>query len=215
VALLAATLYCATRQPKMLPVALGLLIAVKQYMLLVVPLTILLAPPGGRTLLGLQLPQWGAWLRLLLVACLVALAVTLPLALWNFERFLFSAYEVQGQAPFRWDGLSYLVHRAWGRGHPTPVEMLAFPAVAVCLATLVCLWRAPRTPAGFAGSVGLVHLALFAFNKQAFTNYYYFVIGAFCCAAALAAPPRRVRAVGSDEYETDDPFEVPEGYAAE
>ena len=73
----------------------------------------------------------------------------------------------------------------------------------------------PRTPAGFAGSVGLVHLALFAFSKQAFANYYYFVIGAFCCAAALAAPPRRVRAVGTDEIETDDPFEVPEGYAAE
>jgi hypothetical protein len=215
VALLAATLYCATRQPKMLPVALGLLIAVKQYMLLVVPLTILLAPPGPSTLLGLQLPRWRTWLRLVLVACAVALAVTLPMVLWNSERFFFSVYEVQAKAPFRWDGLSYLVHRAWGRGEPSHLATIAWPACAVGLAMVLCLWRAPRTPAGFAGSVGLVHLALFTFSKQAFANYYYFVIGAFCCAAALAAPPRRVRALGTEESDMDEPFEVPEGYAAE
>jgi hypothetical protein len=215
VALLAATLYCATRQPKMLPVALGLLVAVKQYMLLALPLTILLVPPGAGSLLRFQLPRWGAWLRLLLIACVVAVAVTLPMVLWNPQRFFFSAYEVQGKAPFRWDGLSYLVHHAWGRGEPSHLATIVWPACAVGVAMVLCLWRAPRTAAGFAGSVGLVHLAFFTFSKQAFANYYYFVIGAFCCAAALAAPPRRIRAVGTDESDLDEAFEVPEGYAAE
>ena len=49
----------------------------------------------------------------------------------------------------------------------------------------------PRTPAGFAGGVALVYFAFFAFNKQAFENYYFFVIGALCCAVALTPEPRR------------------------
>ena len=34
----------------------------------------------------------------------------------------------------------------------------------------------------------LLLLAFFAFNKQAFCNYYHFVIGALCCAVAVATP---------------------------
>jgi hypothetical protein len=57
--------------------------------------------------------------------------------------------------------------------------------VAIALA----LWRAPRTPAGFAAASALVFLVFFAFNKQAFTNYYSLVIGALCTAAAAARLP--------------------------
>ena len=38
----------------------------------------------------------------------------------------------------------------------------------------VSLWRLPRTPAGFAAAVALTFFAFFAFNKQAFCNYYFF-----------------------------------------
>ena len=43
---LAAAVYCACRRPPLLPVALGLLLATKQYMALALPLTILLVPRG-------------------------------------------------------------------------------------------------------------------------------------------------------------------------
>ena len=77
--------------------------------------------------------------------------------------------------------------------------MIAAPAVAVVLTLGLSLWRAPRSAAGFAGSVGLVYLSLFAFSKQAFANYYFFVIGAFCCAVAASGaatgPKGIVRAI--------------------
>jgi hypothetical protein len=68
---------------------------------------------------------------------------------------------------------------------------VAFAGVAV--ASAVALWRAPRTPAGFAASIALVYGVFFALNKQAFSNYYYFVVGALCVALAAhsrtSAPP--------------------------
>ena len=53
----------------------------------------------------------------------------------------------------------------------------------------LALWRAARTPAGFALGVSALFLAFFALNKQAFANYYFFVIGALC--VAVARPTRR------------------------
>jgi hypothetical protein len=48
----------------------------------------------------------------------------------------------------------------------------------------MALWRAPRTPAGFAAAVAVTFTVFFAFSKQAFGNYYFFVIGALACALA-------------------------------
>jgi len=61
--------------------------------------------------------------------------------------------------------------------------------LAAGVATVLVLRRAPRTPAGFAAGASLVFLAFFAFNKQAFCNYYFFVIGGICCALAASQPP--------------------------
>ena len=66
--------------------------------------------------------------------------------------------------------------------------MLAIAFVALVVATGLVLWRCRRTAAGFAAGTALVFFAFFAFNKQAFANYYYFVIGAMCCAVATAVP---------------------------
>ena len=52
----------------------------------------------------------------------------------------------------------------------------------------LALWRAARTPAGFALGVAALFLAFFVLNKQAFANYYLFVIGALCTAVAAAEP---------------------------
>jgi hypothetical protein len=57
-----------------------------------------------------------------------------------------------------------------------------------------CLQKASRSLAGFAGSTALVLLLFFAFNKQAFCNYYFGVIGA-CCGAMAVSAPHRARAL--------------------
>ena len=63
--------------------------------------------------------------------------------------------------------------------------------VSVVLAVGVMGWamlRFPRTPFAFAGAISLMFLVFFAFNKQAFCNYYFFVIGGMCCAVAASEP---------------------------
>jgi hypothetical protein len=99
----------------------------------------------------------------------------------NPEAFWWSVVKLQFQQPFRMESLSYL---PWwvNRGHPQPPLWVPFALTSVAIALAV--WRAPRTPAGFAAAVGFVYCTFFAFNKQAFVNYYYFVVGAFCIALA-------------------------------
>jgi hypothetical protein len=113
----------------------------------------------------------------------VIAAVTLPLALWDLPAFVRGAVMLQFRQPFRDDALSYLVPLRHLVGM-TPPSWIAL--VAAGLAALLVNRRCPRTPAGFALGLGLVLLALFAFNKQAFCNYYHLVIAALCCAAGAA-----------------------------
>ena len=60
--------------------------------------------------------------------------------------------------------------------------------MALAAVTALALWRAPRTPAGFALVVGVAFLGFFAWGKQAFANYYLFVVGALCLAVAASDP---------------------------
>jgi hypothetical protein len=109
----------------------------------------------------------------------VGLAITLPLALWDVGAFLRSVVTLQLSQPFRADALSYLAYFAKSAvDHPPTV--LAFAAAASAWG--IALPKASRSPSGFAAALALVFLAFFAFNKQAFCNYYYFVIGAVACA---------------------------------
>jgi len=91
---------------------------------------------------------------------------------------------LQAQQPFRAEALSYLAHFASGDWHPP--NWLGFVSAGIAIA--IALLRAQRTPAGFAASVALTFIAFFAFNKQAFCNYYFFVIGACCIALAASHP---------------------------
>jgi hypothetical protein len=174
ICLLAACVFCACRFPRALPYVFGLLLAVKQYTVFMVPLVVLLTPLRGRAL-------WGLLWR----AGATALGVSLPFIVINVPAFIHSVVTLQLHQPFRTDSLSYL---AWWvqLGHAQPPVWVAFVGVGV--ATALALWRAPRTPAGFMVSVAFVYGVFFALNKQAFTNYYYLVVGALC--VALAAQSR-------------------------
>jgi hypothetical protein len=176
VLLLAATVFCAVRAPRVMPWMLGLFLASKQYVpfgigaiLLLVHSPITLRSAG--TMLG--------------KAAVAALVVTLPFVLWHPAAFWNSAVLLQFQQPFRWDALSFLAWWMDGERHP-PRAVLLIPLVALATATMAVLLRGRRTPAGFAAGLAVVFFAFFAFNKQAFANYYYFVIGAMCCAIATA-----------------------------
>lgn len=171
---LGAVVLCALRFRRALPYAVGLFFAVKQYAVLASPLLVLLLP---RPLSWREI--WGLAWR----AGATALAVTLPLALVDPSAFVRDVVLFQTQQPFRWDSLSFLAWFARGTGAPLPA-WLGFLALAAL--TALALWRAPRTPAGFALGVGLAFFGFFAFGKQAFANYYLFVLGALCLAVAAS-----------------------------
>jgi hypothetical protein len=196
VALLALTVWTALRHPRWLAVPLGLLLASKQYMIVAAPAVWLLLPavaPGKRV-------------RMLIETALVGALSSVPLAIIGGKRFWLSVVVWLTKQPFRPDSLSYSawlvnIFPQWSAHHgviravPIVVWVLAAGAAALCL------WRVPRTPAGFAAALGLTMAAFIGFNKQAFCNHYYFVIAAFCTAIAATpiaqtrsqkpAPPRR------------------------
>ena len=164
---MAATICCAVRQSRWLPISLGLLLATKQYLIFALPLSFFLLGPDW---------TWRRWFNLLWKAAIVAAIVILPFALWNFHAFWKSTVTVQQIAPFRWDSLSYIVW--WGfHGHGEQVKQpdyaLLPSIVAAVLAIMLALWRAPRTAAGFAAALALLSSGFFALNKQAFCNYYF------------------------------------------
>jgi hypothetical protein len=176
VLLLAFATWAAIRQLRVLPIALGLLVGVKQHLVLVLPMAIGVLPwPKGRN----------GVIRGGTVALTVAVALTLPFVVWDPAGFWRSLILLQIQQPFRPDALSY---PAWLHlDDPIVSSVLGF--LAIVPAATLAAWRAARTPAGFAATVAIVYLLFFAFNKQAFANYYYFVIGALACAVAATAIP--------------------------
>jgi hypothetical protein len=172
VLLVALVCWCAHRRPAILPYVLGMLFAVKQYMVLAFPPSILLL---GSSVTLKSLPRF--WAR----ALAVTLALTAPLALWHWRSFFHSVVALQFFQPFRGDALSFLVMIAQ-KGGPALPSTTAFAAAAVAM--IAAIARLPRTAAGFAGALSLTFLLFFAFNKQAFANYYFLVIGTLCCGVA-------------------------------
>jgi uncharacterized membrane protein len=169
---LSAVVFAACRSRKAASSWFGAFIALKQYLVLGLPAALLLLPwPLTR----------GDLQRFAVRSAGVALAVTLPFVLWNPAGFWKSVVTLQFYQPFREDSLSYL---AWWAvlGHERPPAFIAF--VAMAIAAAVAVWRFPRTPAGFGAALSLTFFAFFAFNKQAFCNYYMLVIGGLCVALA-------------------------------
>ena len=170
---LAAVVFTACRAPRALPFMLGLFLAVKQYLVFAVPAALLLFPR--------PLPPRRELLRFAAKVAITGLAVSLPLVLWNPKEFWHDVVALQVYQPFRVEAMSYLAWHAQGGGDRLPTALAFLAGVA---GVAIGLWRMPRTPAGFAATCSLAFIGFFAFNKQAFCNYYYFVIGALCVAAA-------------------------------
>jgi len=171
--LLAATVLTALRWPRLAPVALGLVVASKQYL----PLALL-----GLALMYRPSAPWRRVMRDLLLAMLVGGAVTLPLALWEPAGFWRSAVTLQLHQPYRADSLSLLAW--WGSTRPGWIGPV-WPAFALAGgAVLAAMLRCGRGPGAFAAGVALVLFVFFAFNKQAFANYYYLVIAGLCISIA-------------------------------
>ena len=162
-------MFCACRWPKALPYALGLYLSTKQYTVLTLPLLPLLIDGPH---------HWRTMGRLLLKAGIVVAVINLPFLFWDIHAFMRSLVLFQLLQSFRTDALSYLVfiHRCVP-GFPVPSWIALLPLVVVIP---LCLRRVTSSPAGFAAAVTAVHLFFFAFNKQAFCNYYYFVIATAC-----------------------------------
>ncbi|MCU0701391.1 MAG: hypothetical protein MUC96_33190 [Myxococcaceae bacterium] len=172
---LAAVVFVATRFPKALPYVFGLFLASKQYLIFAVPAGLLLFE---------QKPTRQELVRFFGIAFGVGALVTVPFFLWNPGAFWFSVVKLQTIQPFRTESMSFL---AWWvqQGHDKPSTAWAFLLAALVVGLGV--WRLPKGPASFAATVAASLLVFFAFNKQAFCNYYAFVIGA----AAIAAGANR------------------------
>jgi len=140
---LAAVVFCARRRKKWLGIALGLLLASKQDLILALPAALLLLP---------QPLRWRDATRLCGDALAVAMIITLPMFLWNPQAFWHSAIQRHLASPFRADSLNFA---AWWAniGHARPPIGAAFAAAAVAM---LALFRAPRTAAGFALGVAVI-----------------------------------------------------------
>ena len=125
-------------------------------------------------------------LTFLTKAAIVGAVLTLPFVLWNPAAFWRSVVTLQFHQPFRPDALSVLSWWA-SRGHEPPPALISF--VVAAAASVFALWRLPRTPAGFAMAIAMTFFGFFAFNKQAFANYYFFVVGALYATVAAWRPP--------------------------
>ncbi|HVT88282.1 MAG TPA: hypothetical protein VHD56_05485 [Tepidisphaeraceae bacterium] len=178
VVLLAMTILSIYRQSRWTPFWFGLLIASKQYLVAAIVLILLVPRRESRR------AQWSD-LQFLVIGCAVALAVTLPIAAWNWDAFMYSVVKLQFHQPYRHDALSFLAR--WGSNKPDwqGPFWLAFATLAIAVAG--CIWRLPRSAQNFVAAFALCFFAFFAFNKQAFANYYYLVLGAICCAIGSAS----------------------------
>jgi hypothetical protein len=175
-------------------IALGLLVAVKQH--LVVGLLLV------RWLRGQHEGERASW-SILLVACGTAALVTAPFFLWDPAGAWRSVVTLQLREPFRPDSLSllsYLVRQGW---ELSPAALLAAPMAALVAGLGLTWWRLPRTPAGFALGLGTTFLLLFLLSKKAFCNYYFLVIALLMAGVACASEqfPRTERAPGA--FNTD------------
>lgn len=170
-----ATLWCYFRAPKWSFLALGCLICAKQYTVFLLPLLPLLVPDKEKL-----------W-PLIAKSLAVALVLTLPMALWNWDGFFRSAVQMQFKQPFRTDSLSYLVAILQATGKQLS-PILGFGALLIALFFSL---RAPKSASSWVGAGAVAYLGFFAFNKQAFANYYFWVFGLLVAAVAVALPAER------------------------
>jgi len=166
--------WCAIHKPSWTFIALGLLLASKQYMLFLLPIFGFLFPPGSnlKTRIKASFATIG-----------VAFLVTAPLAFWNFNAFVWNVGMAQWDQPFRVDSLSYaaLLADVFGKSRGSYVSF-----IALCAAILISYRYLKPSPKSFALALAFSFMLFIAFNKQAFCNYYFLIIGLLSTALALS-----------------------------
>jgi hypothetical protein len=150
---------------------LGLWLAVKQYMVLVIPLLRLIGPTLGSR---------RAWRQCVLGAALLVGAISVPFFATAPAAFVDAVVKWQFIQPFRYDALSFPAMRA--QLGPGEIGSAIIPLSAAIVTMLLAWWKAPRDIGGLMTAAAAVFAVFFAFSKQAFCNYYMLVIGLCCCA---------------------------------
>jgi hypothetical protein len=181
-----AVLFCVNRGYSPI-IALGLLLATKQYVVFAMPVGIWLLLPHRRHL----------W-RTVLGTGLVAAAVSLPLVLWDLPAFLHSAVLVLFKGPFREDSLGVAGWLA-SMGYGELPWWTAF--LAMGLAGIYLVRKLSPSPASFALSLAILYLLFFTFSRQAVLNYH--VTVAACILGAVASMEVSERQVPAHEIQEE------------
>jgi hypothetical protein len=174
---LTAMIFCAVHYPRWVSLTLGLFFSSKQYLLFIIPLSLLLFP--------ISFDSWQKQGKPYIWMFATMFLTSAPLAFWNLPAFIWNVGGMLWYYIFRPDALSYLALYANIFNQPPPQYIiLSFAALAI---SFFIVWRfASRDLTGFILSAAFCLLIFFAFNKQAFCNYYLLVIGAICGALACA-----------------------------
>lgn len=167
--LLAVVLYCAGRLPRLLPFVLGLLLASRLHLVLLLPAAVVfnLVHPSPRAVLA-------AAAKTLATFALVVV----PFIVWSPAAF-FGALSRQAQASAAplaatWLGAAGVAHGpAW------------LGVVAGVLAVALVMVRAARTPSGFAAGLALLSLCCFLFGQTADLGAYTLVLVALLAAVGV------------------------------
>lgn len=173
--LLALTVYCACRFPRAWPFVLGLLFASKTYLVLALPCALVLASLklSPRAVLGFT---WKA--------LLAAAVVTVPFIVWDPDAFAKAVLSPAVTAT----GLKAPSVAGWLALHGVPLpSWLGIPLAL--MAAVVVVWRAARTPSGFAAGVALVFVLFFAFRPEVMASQYAFVLAALYIAVGATGLP--------------------------
>jgi hypothetical protein len=168
----AGTAYLAAKSSPSTTVALGLLVAAKQYC---APVLLV-----GYVLLHALRLKVGPW-PMVIVPIAVAMATVVPFALWDFQGLVHSTVIVQLLQPFRLDAVA--VPALLARFDLAPTSQTIGLVIAGVTALLLIRW-APRTVSGFCYATAIFFAVFFIFSKQAFLNYYFFVLVALACGIA-------------------------------
>jgi len=173
--LLALTVFCACRFPRVFPFVLGLLFAAKTYLVLALPAALVLAALRLTARAIFQL----AW-----KALLAAALVTVPFVAWSPDAFSNALLAPVVSSA----GLKAPTVTGWLLSHGAPVPAWLGIPLALMAVTVV-VWRAARTPSGFSAGLALVFLAFFAFNTEAVASQYAFVLAALYISVGATGLP--------------------------
>jgi hypothetical protein len=175
--LLALVVVSIAMKSRWLPQLFGIFLASKLTLIVVAPLYFLV----DGALFGKK-GRAGRTMKILLAGALV----TVPLAIWDWNRFWFSVVELQFFQPVRPDALSFTVWLSNTFGPPPPLVFVVAPFLTAAVALFLVFRRPDRSPTGFAFACGFVAIAWLVATKQSFLNHYYFAFAALLIGIAFS-----------------------------